>query len=46
MQKMAILSIDDLKEVGANGFKYTIENLSKKKNLEKVIKCINDTGIL
>lgn len=46
MLQMAILSIDNLKEVGENGFNYAIENLSKKKNLEKVIKYITDTGVL
>lgn len=46
MQKVAIHSTNDLKEIGENGFKYAMENLSKKKNLEKVIKCITDTIVL
>jgi glycosyltransferase involved in cell wall biosynthesis len=46
MQKAAMLPKEDLKGIGENGFNYAIENLSKKKNLEKVIKCISNTIVL
>lgn len=46
MQRVVMLSKEDLNEVGENGFNYAIENLSKNKNLGKVIKCITDTGII
>jgi glycosyltransferase involved in cell wall biosynthesis len=46
MKKIVILSKNDLNLVGENGFNYAMENLSKKKNLEKLIKCITDTDII
>jgi len=46
MQKVVTLSKQDLKEAGENGFNYAIENLSKKKNLEKVIECISNIKML
>jgi hypothetical protein len=46
MRQLAILSNDDLNAVGEKGFNYALENLSKQKNLEKVIKCITDTVVI
>lgn len=46
MKLVVMLSKDDLNEVGVNGFNYAIENLSKKENLEKVVKSITDTIVL
>ena len=44
--KTVLLSKKYLSTLGENGFTYAMENLSKQKNLEKVIKCITDTGII
>lgn len=43
MQKVASFSKDELLKMGENGFSYAIENLSKKNNLAKAVKCITDT---
>lgn len=42
MAQVILISKEDSKELGMNGFNYAIRNLSKMKNLEKVIKCITD----
>jgi len=46
MQKVAKITKEDLKARGDNGFSYAIENLSKNKNSEKVIKCITNADLL
>lgn len=43
MEQVVLISKEDSQELGMNGFNYAIDNLSKMKNLEKVIKCITDT---
>lgn len=43
MEQLVLVSKENLQELGMNGFNYAIDNLSKMKNLEKVIKCITDT---
>lgn len=43
MQKVASTPEEDLLKKGENGFSYAIQNLSKKNNLAKAVKCITDT---
>lgn len=43
MQNVASISKDELLKKGENGFCYAIDNLSKKSNLAKVVKCITET---
>jgi glycosyltransferase involved in cell wall biosynthesis len=43
MQQVSSISNDELLKMGENGFNFALENLSKKSNLAKVVKCITDT---
>jgi glycosyltransferase involved in cell wall biosynthesis len=43
MQAVVSFSVDDLHSLGRNGFNYALKHLSKKSNLQKLTKIVNET---
>lgn len=46
MKTVASISKDDLHSYGRNGFKYALENFSKKHNLRKLVEIITETAMV
>lgn len=45
MQRVSSIAKEELIQKGENGFSYAIENLSKKNNLAKAVKCISCSNV-